>query len=203
MDVRRVETNISKELIIKHHYSHRAPNAMYAFGLFDGDSLVGVVTFGKPSSPQVAKSIAPTKQEIVLELNRLVITTSAQNAASRLVGRALHLLPRNSIIVSFADRGQNHIGFVYQSTNFFFAGETKPHDSEYIIDGKRVHPRTMASRGITNPRQWAREHGIEWVSIEPKYRYVFLRGVNPKEIKWPLSKDYPKGDPVFLNRKDE
>jgi hypothetical protein len=91
---------------------------------------------------------------------------------------------------------------VYQATNFYFAGESKPHDSEYLVDGKRVHPRTLAARGITNPRQWARENGIEFVPIEPKYRYVFLGGVKEESIKWTLSKKYPKGDPIKLNAND-
>jgi hypothetical protein len=163
---------------------------------------MGVVTFGRPSSPQVARSVAPDNRDLVWELNRLAITTHEKNAASRLIGRALRLLPRPFICVSFADRGQSHVGFVYQATNFWFAGESRPHDSEYLIDGKRVHPRTLAARGITNPRQWARENGVQFVPIEPKYRYVYLAGVVPSVVKWPLSKAYPKGNPVKTNGAD-
>jgi hypothetical protein len=101
--------------------------------------------------------------------------------------------------VSFADRGQQHVGFVYQATNFWFGGEAAPHDSEYLIDGKRVHPRTLAARGITSPRKWAAENGIQAVPIEPKYRYVFLGGISTDIVKWPLTKKYPKGDPIKLN----
>jgi hypothetical protein len=164
---------------------------------------VGAVTFGRPSSPQVARSVSPDHQALVWELNRLVITTPTKNAASKLVGLALRLLPRPYICVSFADRGQRHVGFIYQATNFWFAGESKPHDSEYLIDGKRVHPRTMAARGITNPRQWARENGVHFVPIEPKYRYVFLAGVDVTAVKWPLSKQYPKGDLPRRNNNED
>jgi hypothetical protein len=200
LHVQPITARESAPFIIAHHYSGRAANASFAFGLFAADKLVGVVTFGRPSSPQVARSVAPNNRDIVWELNRLAITTHEKNAASRLIGRALRLLPRPFICVSFADRGQAHVGFVYQATNFWFAGESRPHDSEYLIDGKRVHPRTLAARGITSPRQWARENGVQFVPIEPKYRYVYLNGVEPSDILWSLSRQYPKATPVHLNR---
>lgn len=194
LQVREITTKESAPFIILHHYSGRAANASFAYGLFAADQLVGAVTFGRPSSPQVARSVAPGHKDLVWELNRLAISTPEKNAASRLIGRALRALPRPFICVSFADRGQTHVGYVYQATNFWFAGESRPHDSEYLIDGKRVHPRTMAARGITNPREWAKANGVAFVPIEPKYRYVFLGDVDPSAVKWALSRQYPKGD---------
>jgi adenine modification enzyme len=199
MLVKPIISKISRPYIQEHHYSHRAPAAQFAFGLFEENDLVGVITFGKPSSPQIARSLAPEAKPLVLELNRLAITTKTSNAASKLIGVSLRLLKPPFIIVSFADRGQSHVGYVYQATNFWFAGESRPHDSEYLIDGKRVHPRTLAARGITAPRQWARENGIPFVAIEPKFRYVYYRGVDPALIKWALTKEYPKGDLIRRN----
>ena len=191
----------AKALIIPNHYSHRMPTAVkHSYGLFEGGLMVGAITFGRPSSPQVARSaVKENLRSFVLELSRLVITVSTPNAASKLIGLSLRLLPRPFIVVSFADKSQSHVGYVYQATNFFFAGESRPHDSEYIIDGKRVHPRTLAARGITSPRQWAREHGIQFVPIEPKYRYLFYRGIQPSEILWSLSRKYPKGNLAKTN----
>jgi len=199
LHVQTISSQEAAALIRQHHYSGRTSNIKHAFGLYEAEQLVGAITFGPPSSPQVARSVAPTLQSAVLELNRLVITTATKNAASKLVGRALRMLPRPFICVSFADRGQQHVGYVYQATNFWFAGESRPHDSEYLIDGKRVHPRTLAARGITSPRAWARANGIQFVPIEPKYRYVYTSGVAPDAVKWPLTKSYPKGALVRSN----
>ncbi len=203
--VRQIEYKIAKEMIVKHHYSHRVSCAIkYSYGLFsDTNELIGVVTYGRPSSPQVARSsVKENSRSFVLELSRLVITSSEKNAASKLIGVSLRLLPAPYVVVTFADRGQSHVGFVYQATNFFFAGESRPHDSEYIINGKRVHPRTLAARGITSPRQWAKENNIAYVPIEPKYRYIIFKGVEKSEILWSLSKNYPKGNPIKLNKEE-
>lgn len=202
LQVRRIDFQLAKSIIIEHHYSHRMPSAVqHSFGLFESEKIVGVVTFGRPSSPQVARSCV--KEELrnrVFELSRLVILTTEKNSASRLVGRSLKLLPTPFVVVSFADRGQNHVGFIYQATNFFFAGESKPHDSEYIVEGKRVHPRTLAARGITNPREWAKNNNIAYVPIEPKYRYiVFSKDIDVSSVLWTLSKNYPKHNPIKLN----
>jgi hypothetical protein len=198
--VRSISAAEARDLIVAHHYSGRASNIMYAFGLFVGGALVGAVTFGKPSSPQVARSCVPTDPRSVIELNRLALCTAIPNAASMLVGGALRAMEGAHVVVSYADRGQRHVGYVYQATNFMFAGESRPHDSEYLVEGKRVHPRTLAARGITNPRKWAKDNGISWVPIEPKYRYVYLVG-DRREVRrlrslvaWPMSKEYPKGD---------
>lgn len=195
--VRSIDSKEAKSLIVKNHYSGRTSTIQHAFGLFIGGELVGAVTFGPPASPQVARSCCPTSQHLVIELNRLVTPTSYPNAASILVGRALRLLPKPLVVVSYADQGQGHVGYVYQATNFWYAGSSRPHDSEYLLEGKRVHPRTLAARGITNPRAWAKENGILAVPIEPKHRYIFLAGkerVLRPLVAWPLSRDYPKGN---------
>ena len=202
--VRSISSKEAKQLIIAKHYSGRCRASQYAFGLFENEGLVGAVTYGTPSSPQVRRSICPSGAARVLELNRLVIATATPNAASMLIGRTLRLLP-SAIVVSYADQGQQHIGYVYQATNAWYAGSTTPHDNEYIVDGKRVHPRTLAARGITNPKQWARENGIIAAPIEPKHRYVYLVGTkrDTRElaslVAWPLSRDYPKGDLLRKN----
>lgn len=200
--VRSIPFSMAAGAIRSHHYSKRTALTQFAFGLFgESSEMEAAVTFGRPSSPQVARSLIPSKREIVLELNRLVVVKPSENCASRLVGPALRLLPTPVVVVSYADRGQGHVGYVYQATNFLFAGESRPHDSEYIVDVKRVHPRTLAARGITAPREWARANGVMFVPIEPKYRYVWFRGRNRREtaelrasIKWVIGLPYPKGD---------
>lgn len=203
VDVRAIESKLAREMIVRLHYSKRAPAASYAYGLFGGEDLIGAVTFHTPSSPQVKRSCAP-EAPIVLELNRLVIDTPLPNAASRLVGGALRLLPA-CVVVSYADQGQHHVGYVYQATNFWYAGSSTPHDCEYLVEGKRVHPRTLAARGISDPKRWAAKNHIEAVGLEPKHRYVFVCGDRReakalmKLVKWPLSREYPKGEPPRRN----
>jgi len=177
------------------HYSKRTPGSMqYVFGLFDGQGIAGAVSFGPPPSPQVRRSVVGGANIAVLELNRLVIVTAERNAASKLVGRALKMLPP-AIVVSYADGGQGHIGYVYQATNFWYAGMATAHDTEYIVDGVRIHPRTLASRGITSPAAWAKARGYARVPALPKHRYVIaVGGATYDAVLWLRSKDYPKGE---------
>ena len=185
--------------MLRKHYAHRMPPIEYAFGAYSASLLVGVVTFGPPPTPQIANGIWAKEQFPLLELNRLVVETPDKNAASSLVGRGLRMLPRPVLVISYADGGQGHIGYVYQATNFLYTGAVTAHDSEYIVNGKKTHPRSLAARGITNPAQWAAENGIERVLPRPKHRYVFLCGdkrqrrAMRESLAYPLL-SYPKGE---------
>jgi hypothetical protein len=193
--VETISSSTAKAYIAPVHYSKRVSNIQYAWGLMEGGALVGAVTFGKPSSPQVARSVVTEElMASVVELNRLVVTTATRNAASFLVGFALRRLPAPYAVVSFADSSQGHHGYIYQALGFSYCGLVAPHDAEYIVDGKRTHPRTLASRGITNPVAWAKANGIERVPIEPKHRYLKLKGIEPWQVKWKMGQAYPKGD---------
>jgi hypothetical protein len=190
------------DFFLRVHYARRMPTTSHLFGLFEDGELVGAVSYGSPASPQVRQSALGDDGDDVslVELNRLVITTSSRNAASRLVGASLRMLPRPGIVVSYADGGHGHVGYVYQATNFLYAGTAAAHDAEYVVEGIRTHPRTLAARGITNPTAWAKERGVERVLPQPKNRYVYLLGSRTerralaRRVLWPLSHEYPKGE---------
>ena len=186
--------------IVGIHYAKRFPVFKHLFGLVENGVLVGVVSYGPSASPQVSRSIfGGLFLDRVLELNRLVITTPTKNAASFLIGRTLSMLPKPAAVVSYADGMQGHVGYIYQACNFIYTGSVTAHDNYYKVDGKLVHPRSLASKGITSPAKWARENGIEIVLSQPKPRYVYLLGGKSQlnemrtALKWtPLP--YPKGE---------
>jgi hypothetical protein len=121
--------------ILVRHYAKRKCPISYAFGAFRNNELIGIVTFGTPASSTLRKGIAGNEwMESVLELNRLCCL-SGKNTASILVGRALRLLPKPSIIVSYADTAQGHIGYVYQATNFIYTGLSAKR-TDWKIKGK-------------------------------------------------------------------
>ena len=122
--------------ILKKHYAKRMPQIIHAFGLYD-KRLVGIVTYGLPASPFLCMGVCgPENKDIVLELNRLCIEDGLKNAASMLVGQSLQMLPKPSIVVSYADTEMNHVGYVYQATNFIFTGTTKERTDMAGLDGK-------------------------------------------------------------------
>ena len=70
--VKRIETSDAKPFILGIHYARRMPSVSYAFGLYEGERLVGVVTYGQPASPFLCMGVAGKEnRKRVLELNRL------------------------------------------------------------------------------------------------------------------------------------
>lgn len=105
------------------HYARRWPSISYAFGLYHEDELCGIVSYGSPPSSTLKRGITGEDYKAdILELNRLCLLNNKKNEASILVGRSLAMLPKDKIIVSFADISQGHVGYVYQATNFIYCG---------------------------------------------------------------------------------
>jgi hypothetical protein len=180
------------------HYSKRASIFWAGFGLVIDGMIEGVVVYGQPSPP-IQKYAFIGREFKLYELARLVIQTKAKNAASFLVGRSLSLLPKPNAVVSYADTEWGHAGIVYQATNWIYTGSTKSHDHAYIVDGKRIHPMTLRDRGITNPKQWARENGIATSPPMQKHRYFYINSTHKREknkmrnqLAYSVVTEYPK-----------
>jgi len=165
-------------LILNFHYAKRIPCIQYAFGLYQDTSLIGCVTYGQPASPYIKVSLfgANSSYEI-LELNRLVIIKDIPNAASYLIGQSLHYLPKDITLVSYSDTAYGHVGYVYQATNWSYAGRTKERTDKYSESGHARHYQKDETR-----RQFR----------SAKYRYWLCRNKHiRKQVFWP-SLPYPK-----------
>lgn len=173
--------------VLRKHYAKRLPSISYAFGLYNEKSLIGVCTFGPPASPFLCIGVAGEEWRTrVLELNRLCIQEpSEKNSASFLVGGSLALLPKPSIVVSYADTGMGHTGYIYQATNFLYTGCTKERTDMDAGEGKhsRHHLGDRTQRKIRTA----------------KHRYIYFCGSKTqkkemrKALKYPVE-PYPKGD---------
>lgn len=186
--------------VTKKHYSRRAPVYWEGFGLISGGMIQGVCVYGQPNPP-VNKYAFKDRDFRLYELTRLVIQTTAKNAASILVGRSLQMLKAQPCaVVSYADTEQGHAGIIYQATNWLYTGATVSHDHAYLINGKRVHPMSLRDQGITNPKEWARANNIQTVKPAEKHRYFFLVGskkerrVMLSKLAYPVISTYPKCD---------
>lgn len=175
--------------ILRKHYARRMPPISHAFGLYNGTELIGVVTYGFPASRSLCRGICGDEfVDQVLELNHLVLAVNHKNQASVLVGRSLRLLPKPRIIVSYADTGQGHVGYVYQATNWIYTGlSAKRYDPKKNENDNR-HSRTIG---------WVK--GAELIERSRKHRYVFFLGNKKqiKEFKLKLNykiEPYPKGE---------
>lgn len=184
-EVRCIPPDTTKPWILNRHYAKRLPPISYAFGLFRFSALVGIVTYGMPASPHLCKGICGKQwKNYVLELNRLVLLSNLKNEASYLVGNSLKMLAAPKVIVSYADTEQNHIGYVYQATNWLYTGATKERTDMLSESGHSRH-----DKGNPGERQFR----------SAKHRYIFFVGNKRQKriLREALNYDileYPKGD---------
>jgi len=186
--VKSIDAFQTKEWLLKKHYAKRLPSVSYSFGLFRLDLLVGVLTIGKPASPFLCVGICGKEySSFVYELNRLCVNDGLEkNALSFFVGKSLSLIKENLIIVSYADKAMNHIGYIYQATNWIYTGETKERTD--IGTSEKTHSRHY-DKSIDKKENRVNRSG--------KYRYVYFAGKRKKEfarnLKYPVM-EYPKGE---------
>lgn len=188
-------------MVMAHHYSRRVVGAVSCFGLIDDGELLGCCVFSIPASYTLCRGVCGGEYKTkVWELSRLVIVTTAKNAASRLIGGSLKQLG-DQIIVSYADCNEHvgHVGYVYQATNWLYTGRgnaepkwVNPITGE-VVSYTRRHIDTKAGR-----------LGLKWQDLIRvpqlgKHRYVTFTGsrkfkqeVRPK-LKYKVL-PYPKGD---------
>jgi hypothetical protein len=188
-------------MVVENHYLHRRASTMFAYGLFDGDEMLGTVIYGKPASNALCVGVCgPEESKQVIELTRLWIKDGTpKNTESYLIGNSLRMLPKElDIVVSYAEIQAGHIGIVYQATNWIYTGMSDRH-VEWLLDGKTAkHSRHLFDEhgGVNGAKAFFGERLIKGERPR-KHRYVFLRGVKKrrKELLSKLRyepKPYPK-----------
>ncbi len=180
--VREISREDCQPFIMGIHYAKRYPSVSFAYGLFRNKELVGVITYGKPFSPTLREGIAGAEYiPDVLELNRLALKDNLPNEASRLIGASIKMLPKPKIIISFADPAHDHIGWVYQATNFMYCGLSAIR-TDWAIKGKEhLHNTTIGDefRGQPNRVELLKEKYGDAFYLKPrsrKHRYIYLHG---------------------------
>jgi len=200
MKIIPIEPNQTYDWLLNVHYAKRIPQIMKAFGLYDGDALIGVVTYGIPASPSLCMGICGQEySDKVLELNGLCLMNNDKNQASMLVSGSIKQLPKPTIVVSYADNAQGHVGYVYQATNFLYTGLSEKRVDWAIKGLEHKHSKTI-SDGMTL-ESIKEKYGDDFYYVERsrKHRYILFHGTkNDKKIlrsklKYEVQ-PYPKGE---------
>lgn len=202
--IKKIQSKDTHQFLLNIHYAKRLPSISYAYGLFENDELVGVVTYGSPPSQTLVKGIAGDEwAKNVLELNRLCLLNNKPNEASKLVGGSFKLLPKPTIVVSFADTAQHHEGIVYQATNFLYTGLSAAR-KEWAVKGLEH----MHSKTLSNSVDSAQGRPVDLLKAKygddfyyrqrsRKHRYIMFLGSRTdrknfmRDLKYPIS-EYPK-----------
>ena len=197
MKVMPIKYHEAEEWLLNIHYAKRLPPITFSFGLFADNILIGILTYGSPVSHTLCEGICGKEyKDNVLELNRLCLLHNRKNEASFLIGNSLKLLPKNKIIVSFADTDMNHHGYIYQATNFIYTGLTDKH-SEWRLKGSNLHQKNITIDYSLEERK-ANPDKFEIVQRTIKHRYIYFLADKKtkkefhKKLNYKIYK-YPKG----------
>ena len=191
LEVKKINSKDTHDFILHKHYAQRIPSISYAYGLFIDNNLEGILTIGKPASNSLCEGICGKEyKQYVYELNRLCVNEGLpKNTLSQFVSKVLKDLSQEKIIiVSYADEGANHHGYIYQATNWIYLGKTKSRTDKYMPGNKH-------SRHYTEEYKHLRKFRSS------KYRYLYIPNKKFKKeclehLRYPVIKQYPKGDNI-------
>jgi hypothetical protein len=175
--------------LLPRHYSGRKPTITYAFGYYEDNLLKAVCTFGKPASNSLCVGVCGKEySHKVFELNRLCVDGEIKILLSQFLSWCLNQLKKdNLIIISYADTQMNHNGYIYQATNWYYTGLTKPRTDKYVENGKH-------SRHYDNNNQ----NGLrKYRSAKHRYIYFATNKATKKDCLNKLNykiEPYPKGE---------
>jgi hypothetical protein len=176
--IKEISSQEATKMVVENHYLHRRASTMFAYGLFDGEEMIGCVIYGKPASNSLCVGVCgPDESNQVLELTRLWIADGTpKNTESYLIGRSLRLLPEEKdIVVSYAEIDAGHIGVVYQATNWIYTGMSDRH-VEWRLDGKSgSHSRHIFDQhgGVNGAKEFYGDR-LERHERPRKHRYVYF-----------------------------
>lgn len=208
MRLTRATPQAIKYACLHYHYSQCVPANPIGYNVYnDNGEWCGVVLYAVGATPNIGNPYnIPTGG--VLELVRVALN-GKQEQTSKAVSMSLKQLkkdvPQCRLVVSYADCDQQHLGTIYQATNWIYEGLSKG-DTYFIIHGRKTHRKSIASKKvIINGKKVHCPSSLEAVQrfFDPeatvfrsagKRKYLMPLDKAMRKQILPLSKPYPKND---------
>ena len=202
--------NKAIEYACKHfHYAKAVPVNTLGYNVYNqNDDWCGVVLYGMGANNHIGTEYG-LNQGQVYELVRVALN-GKQECTSQAVAMTLKQIhkdcPLCRLIVSYADCDQNHLGTIYQATNWVYVGTSMQNqtDSSWIIKGKRIHGRVISDyvrikgglKGLTRKeflRMYFDKNATEYIT-KGKRKYLYALDKKMKQQIAKLALPYPKID---------
>lgn len=192
--VRRVARIDIKDFVEKYHYSGsiRGVTSSHCYGLYHDDKLVGAAIYGLTATSAWKKYGEAAKD--VVELRRLVtLDECIRNTESWFIAQTLKLLKIQSeykVCVSYADPEHEHVGYIYQASNWRYLGTTNKDKVFITPEGKRYHSRAISKdKPYSEHLRKLKKEGL-LVTVATKGKHIYIYDLRKKQQ--PSTLAYPK-----------
>jgi hypothetical protein len=180
------------------HYSRCVPaGKVVKIGAWENGKFIGVVLFSRGATNEIGSPYALGQTEIC-ELTRIALNKHI-TPVSKIISIAIKMLKKTNtgirLIVSYADKNQNHHGGIYQATNWIFCGMAKDYGGSLIINGKQIHGRSVGAKYGTRSLEYIRKHvdkNATFAETSGKYKYLMPLDDEMRKKVQSLAKPYPK-----------
>ena len=189
------------------HYAKSVPVNVLGFNVYnDKDEWCGVIAYGSGANPNLGKEFN-LEQGKIFELVRVALN-GKQEQTSKALSMSLKMikqhLPLCELIVSYADLDQNHLGILYQATNWYYVGISNENtrDGCWIINNKKIHSRSIGRivkkygglKGLTREqfvKKYLDKNAIEFTA-KGKIKYLYPLNKRMRKTCEKIKKNYPK-----------
>jgi hypothetical protein len=196
-----------KYACLNFHYAKAIPVNTFGYSVFNNkNEWCGVILYGTGANNNLATEYN-LKQGNVLELVRMALNGKHESTSKALaisLKLIKHKIPLCKLIISYADKDQNHNGIIYQATNWYYVGTSMQNttDSSWIIQGKRYHGRIISDwvkqkgglNGLSRKEfltKYYDKNAIEYIT-KGKIKYIYPLDKTLIPLCRSLSKPYPK-----------
>jgi hypothetical protein len=176
-----------KYACLNFHYAKAVPTYSIGYSVFENNNWCGVVLFGGGASVNMPKKFNLRNGQY-LELNRMALN-GKQSSTSKVLSIAIKLIkkecPMVRMLFSYADKGQEHKGIIYQATNWYYIENIESSGTEYLLNGIWKHDRGRYNWGVDFKKLTKRKKA-------GKHKYIYPLNKTLIPLCKSLSKPYPK-----------
>ena len=189
---------VAKNVLVEHHYLHSMPGGtQICLGAFIEDRILGALTFGVgPYNGH--RLVDRAKRSDYVTLTRLWLSDELpKNSESRVLGislRSLGTATSLKFVLTYADPNAEHLGTIYQATNWIYIGPSQAMSLIDLGDGVGRQTRTVAHEFGTHSLKHFRKHvmKVKLIPQAPKHRYVYFLDRSWRDRLRPEQLPYPK-----------
>ncbi len=179
-----------KYACLKFHYAKTVPVTNISYSVFNNkNEWCGVICYGLGANFALGRAYGVVSGQF-LELTRMALN-GKQESTSKAMAISIKLLKKHKplvkVLISYADKGQKHLGIIYQATNWMFVDESKSSGWEVFYENKWWHNRSIIAR--MNKEEIK---NIIKRKKSGKYKYIYPLTKELRERCLELKKPYPK-----------